>query len=183
MARLFRGGSVYVATVDIGPEGLDIDRTLDPAAVLDRGLEPEPIHLAGRVRRAGGGFGCRGRLRTAVRLPCSRCAEPYRLELNLAFDLIYREPAAVPAAGGQAVSGAPEPDDPEVCALDDGCIDLAQLAREQIYLELPLKPLCREDCAGLCPQCGARRDDGPCGCASGSGDPRWAALRVWKGQA
>ena len=50
------------------------------------------------------------------------------------------------------------------------------LVAEQVQLNLPTHPLCREDCRGLCPRCGANLNDGPCGCAEPPGDPRWAAL-------
>lgn len=55
-------------------------------------------------------------------------------------------------------------------------VDLEPLVREAVVLELPLAPLCREDCQGLCPICGADRNDGSCGCAPDDRDPRWAAL-------
>lgn len=55
-------------------------------------------------------------------------------------------------------------------------IDLAPLAREALLLELPLAPLCRPACAGLCPACGADLNAGPCGCPPADRDPRWAAL-------
>jgi uncharacterized metal-binding protein YceD (DUF177 family) len=59
-------------------------------------------------------------------------------------------------------------------------IDLAPLTREALLLNLPLAPLCREDCAGLCPRCGADLNAGPCGCGSDERDPRWAILDVLK---
>ncbi|HVM06050.1 MAG TPA: DUF177 domain-containing protein [Acidimicrobiales bacterium] len=55
-------------------------------------------------------------------------------------------------------------------------LDLEPLARDTVLLELPLAPLCREDCAGICPTCGADRNVAPCGCAGAATDPRWAAL-------
>jgi uncharacterized protein len=55
-------------------------------------------------------------------------------------------------------------------------VDLEPLARDAVLLELPLAPLCAESCAGLCPTCGANRNEGDCGCAPGERDPRWAAL-------
>jgi uncharacterized protein len=54
-------------------------------------------------------------------------------------------------------------------------VDLEPLARETVVLELPQAPLCREDCLGLCPECGADRNEGTCSCAPPL-DPRWAAL-------
>ena len=55
-------------------------------------------------------------------------------------------------------------------------IDLAPIVREYVLLELPEAPLCREDCAGICPQCGADRNESPCGCDNTATDLRWAAL-------
>ena len=127
------------------------------------------------------GLGFRGRLETAVQQLCSRCLEPYRLEFSLPFDLIYKEPAGAEGPAGERRSGEfPESEDPAVAVLDKGRIDLGRLALEQLYLALPLKPLCRVDCRGLCSECGARRDDGDCGCSIGTVDPRWAALEALK---
>ena len=69
--------------------------------------------------------------------------------------------------------GAPD----EMYPTLDDAIDLGPLVRDAIVLELPMAPLCREDCAGLCPQCGADRNDGECGCVAPA-DPRWANLDV-----
>ncbi len=55
-------------------------------------------------------------------------------------------------------------------------VDLAPLARDAVLLELPQAPLCRPDCAGLCPSCGAELNEGPCGCPTAATDSRWAAL-------
>ena len=55
-------------------------------------------------------------------------------------------------------------------------IDLEPVAREAVLLELPLAPLCREDCAGLCPECGAVLDEVRCGHGIDAADPRWSAL-------
>ena len=59
----------------------------------------------------------------------------------------------------------------------DDQIDLNELLREQFYLALPMKPLCREDCAGLCPQCGTNLNTGTCQCTTEWEDPRLAPLK------
>lgn len=69
-----------------------------------------------------------------------------------------------------------EPTEGETLLLDGDRIDLEPVAREAILLDLPLAPLCRQDCAGLCPTCGANRDDDPCDCAEPAADPRWSGL-------
>ncbi len=72
--------------------------------------------------------------------------------------------------------GQPDPDpQADVYPLSDDLLDLEPLARDAVLLELPLAPLCSEDCKGLCPQCGANRNLETCVCEAPS-DPRWAAL-------
>jgi len=65
--------------------------------------------------------------------------------------------------------------DEEAYPLSGDELDLEPLARDAILLELPLAPLCSENCRGLCPACGANRNTDPCDCAPVA-DPRWAAL-------
>jgi uncharacterized protein len=68
------------------------------------------------------------------------------------------------------------PTSEDAFAFDGEQIDLEPMVRELVLMELPLAPLCRDDCAGLCPTCGADLNAGPCGCARDVRDPRWAAL-------
>jgi len=72
------------------------------------------------------------------------------------------------------------PRDGESYRLGHDSIDLEPLVREAVILELPLVPLCRPDCAGLCPTCGADLNQGACGCVTTSVDPRWAALEAFR---
>jgi uncharacterized protein len=60
----------------------------------------------------------------------------------------------------------------------DEQIDLNELLREQFYLTLPMKPLCSEDCKGICPQCGTNRNTAPCDCSPQWEDPRLAGLKT-----
>lgn len=69
-----------------------------------------------------------------------------------------------------------EPDPEQTYPIEGDRLDLEPLARDTVLLELPLAPLCREDCAGICPTCGADRNVAPCGCVEAPKDPRWAAL-------
>ncbi|HET6915863.1 MAG TPA: DUF177 domain-containing protein [Acidimicrobiales bacterium] len=75
---------------------------------------------------------------------------------------------------------AGEEEDEETYPLKGELLDLQPLVRDALLLDLPLAPLCREDCKGLCPTCGADLNDGPCSCARAPADPRWAALDLLK---
>jgi uncharacterized protein len=76
---------------------------------------------------------------------------------------------------------AVEDDDLDTSYYRDDCIDLNELLREQFYLALPMKPLCAEECRGLCSQCGSNLNLASCGCAPGWTDPRLAALKTIDG--
>jgi uncharacterized protein len=69
-----------------------------------------------------------------------------------------------------------DPTEGETQPLDGDSIDVEPVVREAVLLELPLAPLCRADCAGLCPQCGTDRNEAECGCADEARDPRWGGL-------
>jgi uncharacterized protein len=69
----------------------------------------------------------------------------------------------------------PEPGDDEAYLIEHDFVDFAPMVHDAILLELPLAPLCREDCAGLCPYCGIDRNDASCDCAAPV-DVRWATL-------
>ena len=85
------------------------------------------------------------------------------------------------AAGGEVVAEVQEiyerdPVEGETRQLRDATVDLTEMARDAVLLELPIAPLCEDDCAGLCPTCGVDRNETACDCAATETDPRWAAL-------
>ncbi|HWW54717.1 MAG TPA: DUF177 domain-containing protein [Acidimicrobiales bacterium] len=72
----------------------------------------------------------------------------------------------------------PDPEEGQTWPIEHNQLDLEPVVREAVVLELPLAPLCRPDCLGLCPTCGADLNAGPCACDGEGGDPRWAVLDV-----
>ena len=155
-------------------------RTFRPSDVGGEGDSYEivaPVDLEFDIHKDKDRFRLVGRVRTELELTCSRCAEPYRLPVDAAFDQRYL-PAS--EASTQAESEVEE-DDLETSYYSEDQIDLNELMREQFYLALPMKPLCREDCRGLCAQCGMNLNTGTCDCAPVWEDPRLAALKAIKG--
>lgn len=75
----------------------------------------------------------------------------------------------------------PSSEDEETYPLGVDHLDLKPLVRDALLLELPIAPLCRADCQGLCPTCGADLNRGPCGCAEQSDDARWSVLDALRG--
>ena len=108
-----------------------------------------------------GGVAVTGTVRAPWAGSCRRCLAPATGELALPVREHFTE-------GG---------DGEETYPLADGEVDLEPLVRDAVLLELPQAPLCRPDCLGLCPTCGANRNEEPCSCVAPR-DERWAALDV-----
>jgi uncharacterized protein len=148
----------------------------------------DPVSLAFDIFNPGAGapgvgkdkeqFRLAGDVKTVLELPCSRCLEPFRLGVDAHFDLRYQPHAANSGEGEREI----EEDDLSTAFYENDEIDLGHLMREQFYLALPMKPLCREDCRGLCSSCGTNLNRGTCDCKREWDDPRLAALRELKTQ-
>jgi uncharacterized protein len=132
-----------------------------------------PVTLVLDVEKAGQEVVLEGRAAARLELACSRCLEPFAWPVDAAFRLRYLPQTANRGAEEQEVDEAAL----EVAFYEGEAIDLGQLLREQFYLALPMKPLCRPDCRGLCPACGANRNAASCGCDARWEDPRLAPLR------
>jgi len=157
------------------------ERTLDPSQVAmrdDAYRIVAPVHLAFDIHKDKDKFRLVGLVQSELELPCSRCTEPYRFRVDQPFDLRYLPQSEASAEAETEVAE----EDLETSFYRDDQIDLNELVREQFYLALPMKPLCRDDCKGLCPQCGANLNTETCDCEHGWEDPRLAALKQFKSQ-
>ena len=163
------------------PVEFRFDEDLGAKEVALEGAD-EPELLALRVRGRGlrerpGEVALDGAFEARLRLRCVRCLEPFDTALAAEFALIL-----VPEAAGAVEAGEQELDEREDLLFygREGRVELAEVAREQIYLNLPQKPLCRPDCRGLCPTCGANRNRLECACRSEGLDGRLAPLLEFK---
>jgi len=138
-----------------------------------------PVELEFDIHKDKDRFRLVGRVRTELELECSRCVEPYRFPIDAEFDQRYLPSSQASTTDAEREV---EEDDLETSYYTDDQIDLSELMREQFYLALPMKPLCREDCRGLCAQCGTNLNTGTCDCAPVWEDPRLAALKAIKGK-
>lgn len=162
----------------IPPEGLDVDASLDPGQVHVEGEGSFALQAGGRLRchvERGDGdtVHVRGTLHARLGLECGRCVEPFSFPLEQGLDLFYLRHS----------DDAEEEDEVDlseremVVAYYDGVrLDLGEMIREQFFLSVPLKRLCREDCRGLCPVCGINRNAGSCTCVIQDADPRLGGL-------
>jgi DUF177 domain-containing protein len=132
-----------------------------------------PTSLAFAVFKDKDRFRLVGRVETMVELVCGRCLEPFLWPIDGPFDLRYQPRREATSEADLKI----EEDDFSTAFYENDAIDLVQLMREQFYLALPMKPLCRPDCRGLCPRCGTNLNRDTCACTSDWIDPRFAALK------
>ena len=137
-----------------------------------------PVSLAFDIVKDKQHFQLIGTVKTTLELLCSRCVEPFTLPVDGAFDLRYQPRSTNVGEGEREI----EEDDLTTAFYENEEIDLGQLMREQFYLSLPMKPLCRADCRGLCPVCGTNLNRGTCDCKRNWEDPRLAVLKTLKGE-
>jgi len=164
---------------------LDLSKIRTPHVAFDETYAPqqfaaaddykvvEPVQLHLDIAKTGERFRLTGRVRTVLELPCSRCLDPFLWPVDGSFDLVYHPQSANVGDGEQEVGD----EDMSTAFYEDQRIDLAQLMREQFYLALPMKPLCGEECRGLCAVCGTNLNRETCGCSREWEDPRMAALK------
>ena len=100
-----------------------------------------------------------GQIKTAISLVCVRCLEPFELKINSRFDIIL-----FPKEMIDQRSTALEDEDLEYIFYDNDQIDLEKILVEQVNLFIPFKPVCRAECKGICPGCGANLNRGACPC-------------------
>jgi uncharacterized protein len=136
----------------------------------------EPVSLRFDVLKTDDRYRLTGTVQTVLELPCSRCLEPFRWPVDAAFDLVYH-PQSGNVGEGELEVGQ---EDLSTAFYDNEEIDLGQLAREQFYLALPMKPLCSDACRGLCAVCGINLNRETCECRRDWVDPRLAVLRAIK---
>jgi uncharacterized protein len=138
-----------------------IEAPLDGLAVISsRVPDGEPVRLDGQLQSVNEGIVLKGTVEAPWTGECRRCLRPVTGRLSVDVLEVFED----------------EPTEGETSKLDGVQIDLEPLVREAVLLDLPLAPLCREDCAGLCVECGALRDEVDCGHGVGDVDPRWGAL-------
>jgi uncharacterized protein len=163
---------MLIRVSEIPEEGILIE---GPAALERPFSDPtwrlEDLSLT--LRKEGEVVFVQGRLSARVARTCARCLEPHEVTVEPAVDTRF-----VPRPAGRPEELELGADDLETDVYDRDSLDLATLVETETTLGLPMKPLCREDCRGLCPICGGNRNVTPCACEQSSADPRWAPLRT-----
>jgi len=181
-------------------EPVDLSHQFEiPTGRLERAelLSLSPVSFTGRLEKSEPGFVLQGRIAFSGSVACARCLAPVPFarssDASWVFVPAHEKPVekakavrpaagkpARPAKGGErdAEDDGDElrSEDLDVHYYDDLVVRFDPFVEEQLQLELPMKALCREDCKGLCPQCGADRNTAPCDCAPPA-ESRWQPLR------
>ncbi|MER6916212.1 YceD family protein [Streptomyces sp. NPDC000594] len=151
------------------------------SAPADLGVEdvigvPEgaPVELELRLESVMEGVLVTGTAHASAEGECVRCLEPMRLKVATEFQEMFTYPDA--DVRDRRAEPDDDAEDEDIVHLKDGLFDLEPVLRDAVVLALPMQPVCREDCAGLCAQCGIRLDDDPDHHHDAT-DIRWAALQ------
>jgi len=159
---------------DIPEEGLLREAAL-PVTIQDH-AKPDTAQVFVKIFRFGRRVLVEGSVKISVKVACSRCLK----DMSLPLDLTFREeylPAEESGKGNEQELTNTELD---LGFYTNDELDITELVKEQILLAVPMKPLCRDDCRGLCTRCGKDLNRGPCGCRKKEIDPRLAPLAKFK---
>ena len=157
ISKLSDGEHRYSLSTEPADIGLDerFNRTVLVEAVIDR--SNRQLVLQAEVQ-SGGVF------------LCDRCLEEFQKDVASGYSILYVQ-------GEEPPAGQEEDHEVQYLPADANMIDLGEDVRQFLTLSLPLKVLCRENCAGLCPVCGGNRNTTRCSCTVEETDPRWATLK------
>lgn len=135
-----------------------------------------PASVKGKVRLSGNKVFVNGHVDARAAVECDRCLQPVELPVSADFTLDYITGTDYESSPVAELTEA----EMSVSVFDGRSIDVDEIVKEQILLAVPIRMLCRDDCKGICPECGIDRNTGECQCVTDDIDPRWAALRNLK---
>jgi uncharacterized protein len=164
--------------LELKPGAIDFGEEAEQMGNLAASGRAEVIHEHRGPKEIVPDIRLQGRFAGQFQVPCARCIEPVEIPLAADFDLIFRPIGADTEPPERSIT-APET---EIGYYQKDSLSLEDVLREQVLLALPVRTLCKPDCKGLCPRCGANRNTQPCSCEVGPSDPRWEALTGLRGR-
>ena len=161
-------GSPKAFEIEIRPEDIDLD--LESVKLLG------PVRVTGEAIQGLDRTDIKGSIEYGAEIDCTRCLTPVGNAASFDFEVTFVTPENFGTSADHEVETA----DLDIDVLAGGRIDLKEVVREQVLLNLPEQIFCKEDCKGICPKCGADRNLINCDCDETEIDPRWAALKNLK---
>ena len=148
-------------------DSVDLQEKVDAAAYDYAELNlTAPLVFHGTIENAPPYFHLKGELTASLELVCSRCLAPYNLDFALDIEEAYtNKPEAIIE------------EDDEIGLFEGDDIDITPALLKALFMELPMHPLCRPDCRGICPDCGADLNQGECACNKDNIDLRLEKLK------
>lgn len=159
---------------DIPEAGLE--QVLEIPVKLNDNAAPDIAHVSLTIFRIKKKVFIEGSIKMDASLQCGRCLNEYSRPLDLTFREEYNPLEEISREDAHELSGA----ELDVGFYRNDEIDLEEAAKEQILLAVPMKPLCKGDCAGICSRCGRNLNAGTCECKIKEADPRLAPLQRLK---
>ena len=138
-----------------------------------------PLHTEGTAEllaNTEGEVRVKGSFEVQMEAECDRCLGRARFPLDTTFDLFYRPASSITREEEVEIDEG----EAQMGFYQGGGMELEDILREQILLVMPMQRICREDCLGICPQCGRDRNETPCDCKEDPAGNRWGALQGLK---
>lgn len=166
---------MLVERSQIPPEGLDLEVYEEPSwgDVEGLWLSLAPIEASFHLERKVNGILVSGAFTTTAVVLCSRCSEPVSVPVSDQFAILFTGASEAFRTEESELSAA----EMDVDVMQDDRLDVSRFLRENVLLSLPLQPLCRAECRGLCPHCGINLNETSCRCQVQEGDPRLLPLQ------
>jgi uncharacterized protein len=165
--------------------GLDIDFLLEPSRLKEiaqertLGFVPSgPLSIEGHLSKSGQDLLFRGRIRGMIRLECARCLESFLKSIDLPVGSEWRMVSTPSRTSGMEEGLRLE--ELETGLVKEGVLDLTDRILDEVILTIPIRPLCRETCLGLCPVCGENRNINPCDCQKKEKPGPFSGLKGFK---
>ena len=153
-----------------------IDETIPAGEVeldLSNARVASDVVVNGELTKSAASTALTGRISGTLEIDCDRCLEPQQRPIDIELDLEFVPESSFAADANLELQAG----DMKIDAVPGESIDTAEIAREQILLDVPQQFFCKEDCQGLCQKCGTILNETDCGCSETEIDPRWAALK------
>jgi uncharacterized protein len=167
---------VFIEIEDLQPEPLHVHHVFQTGEIRfshEDAVISDPVTADFLFEHKDRDLHIAGTVETEIRFKCSRCAREYKKGLSTGFDLTYLPQTEWP---NEHVEVELKYEDMDVAYYDGIAFDVDLMVLEQLELAMPMKFVCKEDCKGLCDQCGADLNEGICRCIKETGDMRLSAL-------
>ncbi len=172
-----------IGLMDLGVDRVEVVDSFEPGDIdfSSEGLRQRgPIAWSGFIERRASEFRLCGRLEAVLEVACVRCLDPIGQPIEKQFDLFFRQRDSLVYDEDAEIELTES--ETQTSFVTGAELLLGEIVREQILLAMPMKPLCKSDCGGLCPSCGVNRNAGSCECPEQPLNPAFETLLEFRKQ-